>query len=733
MSEQNDQIDVEIQRVTFRNEDNGWTVTKVVQPSTKKSFTATGSFPAITEGQSFQLFGIWTEHPHYGKQFRVNRAVPLRPSTRRAIIRYLASGIIKGIGPKTAERIVDHFGPDTLDILDESPRRLLEVPSIGRKKVEAIVAGWTEDQAANKVMMFLSNHGISPLFAHKILKLYGEEAIGVVSKDPYRLAQDIHGIGFRSADMIAKELGIAPDSAERIRAAVLFQIQTAEDHGHCYATTEQLLDQLTSLLGLDENNLYPRLIDALQETNASGHVLSENIHGTDGDRTSAHYRTRTLVAEANIAASIKRLLNHPPQVAIDRLDAWLEKFCAANDVQLSLQQMDAVKTAVTSRVFVLTGGPGVGKTTTANAIIRLFKAMGKDVALCAPTGRAAQRLTEVAAIQARTIHRLLEFNPGIGGFIHDETNPLTVQAVIVDEASMLDVHLADALFRAIPDTAQVVFIGDVDQLPSVGPGNVLRDIIKSEKVPYRQLSEIFRQAQTSQIIQIAHTINRGHVPEFQMDSDCKFVEIEDPQQIKNCLRVLVKDKIPGDSRYDPIQDIQILTPMNRGPLGTQALNAEIQDLLNPKGKHTDEVTRGQVTLRVGDKVIQTSNNYELGVFNGDIGFVQHCNVDGGKILVQFGDRLVAYKNEQALELRLAYAITIHKSQGSEFPVVLIPVSNQHFIMLQRNLIYTALTRAKKLAVFVGTRKALSHAIHNFKSSKRQTMLLARIRRCIDGH
>lgn len=646
--------------------------------------------------------------------------------------------MIKGIGPKTAHRIVEHFGDNTLEILDANPQRLMEIPSIGSKKAEAIIDSWKEQRSVANVMMFLNTHGISPLFAARIFKIYGADAIKTVSADPYRLAVDIHGIGFISADKIARSMGIATDSPERMRAAILFQLQQAEERGHCYVTTPQLIRMLIECLTLSEDRIVPRLADCLGQLNSVGAIVSEKIEDAEGETTSAHFRAELLVAEWNVAHTCAKLLANPLAPETERVEAWLSRYGEASGTELSQEQLDAVRKAAMSRVFILTGGPGVGKTTTANTIIRLLKAMGKTVALGAPTGRAAQRLTEVAAAPARTIHRMLEWLPNMRTFARDEHNPLTVQAVIIDEASMLDIRLADALIRAVPVTAQLILIGDVDQLPSVGPGNVLRDLIDSGRVPYTRLSRIFRQAAHSRIVQTAHAINAGEKPDFSDDpessspADCHFVEVETGDDIRSKVKELIARTIPQKYGYDAAQDVQVLTPMNRGELGTVSLNEELQQLLNPLRSGAQEYKRGTLTLRPGDKVIQSVNNYDLGVFNGDIGYVQDTHVDGGKLIVSFGDRIVTYADEHAFDLRLAYAITIHKSQGSEFPAVIIPCTMQHYVMLQRNLIYTALTRARKLAFFVGSKKALHFAAGNVSSGARQTSLVDKLRRAVDN-
>jgi exodeoxyribonuclease V alpha subunit len=748
------QLRAEIDRVSYRNEENGWTVVRAKNCDDDSVFVATGHFAAVHPGEQFELIGSWGKHAQYGMQFRIDRMVPVRPTGEPAIERYLASGLIKGIGPKTAHLIVKQFGERTLEILDANPKRLLEVPSVGAKKAEAIIGSWSEQRGVADVMMFLNTHGVSPLFASRIFKTYGPEAVKIVSADPYRLATDIHGIGFVSADKIARSMGIAADSIERLRAATLYTMQQAEDRGHCYVTSEQLAGMLVETLQLPEDRVSDRLEKVLTQLNETGAVVTERVpNGPDKDLVRAHFRSDLLVCEWNVAHAVNRLLTTPMATDQERVSAWITRYTEASGTELTDEQLDAVRKAAEHRVFILTGGPGVGKTTTANAIIRLLKAMGKSVALAAPTGRAAQRLTEVAGTPAKTIHRTLEWLPHQGGFARDEHSPLPVGAVVVDEASMLDIRLADALFRAVDPKAQLILIGDVDQLPSVGPGNVLRDLIDSGRVPYTRLKRIFRQAATSRIVRSAHAINEGEMPDFgeaegaagltetgaAMANDCQFLDAPSAEDIKATLRELITRKIPRETGLDPVRDVQVLTPMNRGELGTQVLNEELQALLNPPrpaatlgGAPARDWKRGNVTLRKGDKVIQVVNNYDLGVFNGDIGFVKETHVEGGRVHVAFGDdRVVAYEDEDAMDLRLAYAITIHKSQGSEFPAVIIPSSMAHYVMLQRNLVYTALTRARKLALFIGAKKALAFAVGNATGTVRQTSLVDKLTRAAE--
>jgi exodeoxyribonuclease V alpha subunit len=721
------ELTVEIDRVSFRNDDNGWTVLKATNMHNLEALTATGYLPEVCAGQRMQILGKWQQHKTYGPQFLIERSTFIRPQTTDAILKFLSSGAVHGIGPKTAEKMIKAFGVQTLDVLDNEPERLLKLKSIGRKKAQAIIDTWHENRTINDVMIFLQTHGISQTFAGRIFKLYREEAIAVVTRDPYRLAVDIHGIGFIKSDQIARQLGIAADSPERIRAGILYLLGQAEDRGDCFLTTPQLYQELKRALEIDEQQLQPKFIDCLSMLEKAGSIISEKSQSSG---EVAYFRAELLMAELSLTDGIRRLMSEPLKVEHQRIEDWISRYVEASGTQLSEQQLEAVRMAASSKVFILTGGPGVGKTTTANAIIRLLRAMGRNVALCAPTGRAAQRLSEVSSMQAKTIHRLLEWQPNSSGFVRNEYQPLEVQCVIADESSMLDIRLADALVRAVPTSAQLILIGDVDQLPSVGPGNVLSDLIRSRTIPFIKLDRIFRQAKTSSIIQIAHQMNRGEYPEFAQSplNDCQFIDHDTPESIIGCVKeLLVEGKIQSYG-LDPVRDVQILTPMNRGPLGTHELNLLLQSLLNPLRKGMTEYKRQNFTLRPGDKVIQSANNYELGVFNGDIGYVQLTQVDDGKIIVRFGERQIAYDSDSAADLRLAYAITIHKSQGSEFPAVIIPTSTQHFVMLQRNLFYTGLTRAKRLAIFVGTQRALRTAIDNNSSRQRQTRVCERLAR-----
>lgn len=737
--EQDTQLLVEVETVTFHNSENGWTVLKARECKSYLTLTAVGNFIAPHPGETFMVFGRWSQHVSFGKQFKINRFVTMQPQTKEGMIRYLSSGIFKGMGEKTAEKIVKHFGLQTFKTLDETPQKIKTIPKFSKKTANKIIEAWEEKKHISQALIFLHNHGISPMMAQKIIRIYGQETIAVVTQNPYVLIKNIHGLGFLTADRIARSIGIAHDAPQRIQQGIYYQLQMGEDKGHCFLTEDQLINSLAKTLDLSTSIISQKCeenLSTLIEQNLI--VVKNNSMNKDvGTLQQRHFFPLDLYrAELEICGYFNHLLvsgfskatfDPTTESSKIRIENWLNIYCEKTSNSLSDDQRQAVFRAATHKVFILTGGPGVGKTTTANAIIQLFKAMGKKIALAAPTGRAAQRMQEVSQMPAKTIHRLLEWSPDERGFKRDEDNPLAADVVIIDEASMIDARMGQSLLKAIPSTAQMIWIGDVDQLPSVGAGNVLRDVITSDKIPYVRLSQIFRQASASHIIQAAHKINQGETPTFsnEAESDCRFIEAESADEIIEKIKALLTEHLPN-AGYHPVRDIQILTPMNRGDLGSIRINQEIQKLLNPDKESLLEEsktnTKATLTFRPKDKVIQTSNNYDLLVFNGDIGYVEHTKVEGGKTIVSFADRKVNYEHDDTFDLSLAYAITIHKSQGSEFPVVIIPISMSHYIMLQRNLIYTALTRAKKLAIFVGHPKALHLAINNPVSLARQTEL-----------
>ncbi len=718
---------IQIENVTFHNPSNGWSVVKVQNCENGLSFSAVGTFPTVQPGEMFMIFGKWVLHSSFGRQFQISRAVSTRPSNSDSLIKYLSSGMFKGIGPKIAQKIVRHFGEDTLKVLDEQPQKIKTIPNLSKKTASKFIRAWGEKSKNSEAMQFLSHHGITLNAAQKIIAVYGNETVSAISENPYRLIKHIKGFGFLRADQIARAVGIEDDSPQRIQHGIIYLLQLAEDQGHCFQTETQILSGLSQQLGIREptniQNAFEQLLEDARLVSAEG---SESKHYFLPELYEAEDFCRDFLL--SILNAPFRKLDPRSQDFERRVSGWLEKFSEITSRKLSMQQKDAVMGAVSSKIFILTGGPGVGKTTTANAIIHLQRAMGKKVVLAAPTGRAAQRMTELSSVSAKTIHRLLEWSSEEGGFLRCEDNKLEGDVFIIDESSMLDVLLAQKLLSAIPESSQIVFIGDKDQLPPVGPGNFFRDLIESEQISLNHLTQIFRQAKTSQITAVAHDLNKGEISEFssEPESDCHFVETEsDEDVLENIKRIVVKN-LP-EAGYNTVQDVQILSPMNKGLLGCQNLNTVLQDLLNPIEKGLTPAK--EFGFRVRDKVIQTVNNYELTVYNGDIGFVEQIT-EKKDVLVRFGDRYVKYTAEQSWDLKLAYAITIHKSQGSEFPVVLIPMSMSHYIMLQRNLIYTALTRAKKLAIFLGSPKAFALAARNKSSQKRQTRLKGLLRNAL---
>ena len=730
MPSQELQYKIEVASVSFHDDESGWSVFRARNNENSHAFTVVGHFPSLAEGEYFQLAGSWTNHKSFGKQFKAIKAISARPNSRSGIMRYLSSGLFKGIGEKTASKIVNHLGLQTFKVLDEDPERIKLIPKLGKSLASKVIKSWNSKKQSNEISMFLYHHGITGATAQKIIKMYENDTITFVSENPYRLIKDIRGIGFNIADKMAKSMGLAADHPQRVQEGIFYLLQQAEDQGHCFLETEQLCQALINTLKLNQENLATCLEANLKQLFDELRIFI--VAGAKGGEfsTNRHYLADLYACELGFAQKIETLLGTPfsrsdpqtPAMKI-RIDNWITQYCNRSSISLSLEQKSGVCSAVSNKVFILTGGPGVGKTTTANTIIRLLKAMGRHVLLCAPTGRAAQRMQEISGEPAKTIHRLLEWSAGERCFKRSEANPLTSDVVIVDEASMLDVRLAHHLVSAIAPGSQLILIGDVDQLPAVGPGNVLRDMINSSKIPFLVLDKVFRQAQASHIVRIAHQINKGEQPEFSHAdiSDCRFIACSGHEQMHKMLQDLLLQHLP-DAGYDPKNDVQILTPMNKGDSGSIVLNQLIQDWLNPKDMQRPEKINRKLHLRPGDKVIQLVNNYELGVFNGDIGAVVATEVEGGKLLTQFGERPLSYEADQISELSLAYAITIHKSQGSEFPVVIMPISMSFYVMLQRNLIYTALTRAKKLAIFIGEQKALNFAINNNKSILRKTHL-----------
>jgi exodeoxyribonuclease V alpha subunit len=726
-----------VERVTYHAEDSGYTVARLKAPGHRDLVTIVGRFPDIHAGQSLRLVGYWREHAKYGQQFQVVQAQETKPATLTGLEKYLGSGLIKGIGPVTARRIVGHFGLETLEIIEQSCSRLSEVSGIAHKRVAMIERAWAAQKAIKEVMLFLQGHGVSTTYAVKIYKQYGDQAIDVVSKNPYQLAADIYGIGFITADTIARNLGIAPDSDFRYQAGILHVLSLASEEGHCFLPVPTLVEGATKRLALPDAPVDPTRIEALVALMAQGQqLIVEQGYGDLADQqicyAPAFYHT-----EVALAKRLARFAHRPVKVDLPRVGRWIDAFTHKRDIQLSAEQRRAVELAASSRILVLTGGPGCGKTFTTRAIVALWRAMGKSILLAAPTGRAAQRLAELTRVEAKTIHRMLAFDPGRMQFRHDEDHPLEAQAFVVDETSMLDLFLAHSLFKAIPPEAQVLLVGDIDQLPSVGPGMVLRDLIESSQIPVVRLTEIFRQAAESHIVTNAHRINAGQFPRLTpttrfAESDCLWLEAAEPELGAEGLVHLVNDYLPKHG-IDPVKEVQVLCPTTRGAVGTRQLNTMLQQVLNPWISGKTELARGASVLRVGDRVIQQVNDYTREVFNGDLGTITRIDLEEQEVVVQFAEREVSYDYADLSELALAWAVTVHKSQGSEFPVVIFPLFMQHYLLLSRNLVNTGLTRAKQLAILVGPTKAIGFAIKRVMDRQRYTALADRLKALSGQH
>lgn len=712
-------LDGQIERVVFRNEENGFCVLRVKVRGHKDLVTVTGTVPTINSGEWMAADGEWFTDPRHGPQFKAAQMRMSKPDTLEGIEKYLGSGLIKGIGKEYAARLVKTFGRDVFDVIENTSGKLLKVEGIGRLRKDRIKQAWDEQKSVRQIMAFLFSHGVSTTRAFRIHKVYGDKAIELVQRDPYCLARDIRGIGFLIADQIAMKLGIAKDSDLRARAGLEFVLGELTSNGHCAYVRNDLLSRTAELLEIDLVIIERALDHSLENDRL---IQRANFKGED-----LIYLPKLYFAEIDLAKRLQLLGSgrHPcPSINFEKALAWVQQ---KTDIELAAAQRSALKTAVESKVMVITGGPGVGKTTLVNSVLMVLKAKKLRVALCAPTGRAAKRMAETTGMEAKTIHRLLQYNPGTGGFVHKADNPLECDVLIVDESSMIDIVLASQLADAIPLHAALIIVGDADQLPSVGPGRVLQDIIHSKKIPVAHLNEVFRQAATSRIITNAHRINQGQLPEFpeaHETSDCYFVESDDPAKAVNLVGKLIKQSIPKKFHFNPLEEIQILTPMQKGELGARNLNQALQQLLNPRG---DEVERFGYVYRTGDKVMQTENDYDKEVYNGDIGRIVKIDSEQSELIVDFDGRKVVYDFRELDELVLSYAITIHKSQGSEYPCVIIPMHTQHYVLLQRSLIYTAITRAKKLVIVLGTKKALQLAVTRAESRERTTTLSERLK------
>ena len=771
-----------LERIVYESHDTGYTVGRLSARDYAELVTVVGNLASINPGESLLLQGEWVDNPKYGRQFQIEKYETILPANVVGLRKYLGSGLIKGIGPKMAALIVRKFGMDTIDIIEHEPDKLARVPGIGRKRVEIIKEAWEAQREIKNVMIFLQSHDVSTTHAAKIYKTYGNDAIPIVTENPYQLADDIYGIGFVTADTIAQKLGMDKDAPQRVEAGIKYVLSQKADDGHVFQHCSELVQACQTMLEQEleaiEQGIHA-LVEKEEIINPSFTALSntdeqdtigepqENYEISEADQTplstdnqqpitnnhSAIYLAPFYYAELGVANQFLRILASgvDPATTTSSADILASLTQLENEMRIRFapQQREAIHTAMTTRAMILTGGPGTGKTTTVVGMIRLFEAQGKHITLTAPTGRAAKRLSETTGGEAKTIHRLLEFSPQINSFKRNRQNPLDTDVVIVDETSMVDLVLMNRLMQAIRPSTTVILIGDTDQLPSVGAGNVLKALIDSQKIPVIELTEIFRQAQESMIVTNAHRINKGDYPELTGDADRNFffIEAEDPELITDMICSLIADRLPQHYNYHPIDDIQLLCPMRRGVLGTENLNKRLQEVLNAgytapathplekarfgarPSKHTSPFGDPSATIggfRIGDKVMQIRNNYDYDVFNGDIGRVVAIERLDKKVHIQYPDKQVAYDTADLGELVLAYATTIHKAQGSEYPAVVIPLHTQHYLMLQRNLLYTGITRAKERVVIVGTKKALGICIRNNQVMQRNSYLAERL-------
>ena len=717
-----EQLEAALDHFVYRNEDDGWSVVRLAVPGKTKTVTAVGNFLGVQPGESLKLTGNWVRDPKYGRQFKATSFESVLPGTLEGIEKYLGSGLIKGIGKVMAERLVKHFGKRTLEVIERKSKRLTEVEGIGKVRARLIRESWAEQREIKEVMIFLQSYSVSTAFAIRIYKKYGNDAVRLVRENPYRLANDFHGIGFKTADRIAKSLGVEPDSPRRAEAGTFYSLGEASDEGHVYVPRLELVTRTAEMLGVDDD-----VVTAAVEAASTGAnprlVVEPGVH--EGD--DAVFLRALHAREAESAKLLRRLLDAPLKpVSIDvpRALAWFEE---QQQIRLAENQNKAISRALTGKVLVITGGPGTGKTTLVRGVISILEKKDRRILLCAPTGRAAQRMQEATGRESKTVHRLLKFNPRSFGFDHNLENPLPADVLIVDEVSMVDIALFHSILSALPPHCQLILVGDTDQLPSVGPGSVLRDLIDCGAVEVARLTEIFRQARESHIVVNAHLINKGQVPNLDVggdDLDFFYIERDEPEEALATILELVARRIPQRFRLDPLDDIQVLAPMHRGTIGAANLNSELQRLLNPEGVPVGSGARG---FRIGDKVMQVRNNYDLNVYNGDIGRIIMTDEKSREVTVRFDSRLVRYDALDLDELVLAYACSVHKSQGSEYPAVVIPLHTQHYLMLQRNLLYTGITRGKKLVVLVGSRRAVNIAVKNDRIRKRWTRLADRLR------
>lgn len=698
-----------IERITFQNPENGYSVMKVKVKGYNDLVTLVGNLLEVPVGSVLLCEGDWKVDKRFGSQFVCQSWEEVMPATAYGIEKYLGSGLVKGIGPKFAQLIVRQFGLDTIEVIETDIQRLYEVPGIGKKRVEKIRESWEKQKDIKNVMLFLQGYGVSTAYAAKIYRQYGKESIDKVKENPYRLADDIWGIGFKTADGIANKMGYEKNDIRRCQSGIIYTLNQLANEGHVFAEEEQLVKAALDLLEAEEEPIRAALTNMIQ---------TEEVKMEE----EAIYLPPFYFAEVGTANRLLALVEgQEKELFIRPMD--LQALSKETGVEYDEVQLQAIEEAIRSKVMVLTGGPGTGKTTTTQGVIAALKHMGMRILLAAPTGRAAKRMSEATGMEAKTIHRLLEFNPK-DGYKRNDENPLEGDALIVDECSMIDIVLMNCLMKAVPCSMRVVFVGDIDQLPSVGAGNVLRDLIDSKKIPVIRLTRIFRQAQTSRIVMSAHAINQGRFPDISngKETDFFFIQQEDAEKAAEDIVNLVKNRLPKAYSQKTSQ-IQVLTPMQRGVVGAANLNMALQNALNPS---PTALNRGGYSFRQGDRVMQLRNNYDKEVFNGDLGYIESVDTEERTLMVNFEDRLVEYEASELDELTLAYATTIHKSQGSEYPIVVMPVLMTHYVMLQRNLIYTGITRAKKICVLIGSKKALSFAIRNMSVLKRNSKLKERL-------
>jgi len=731
-----DEIEVFADETVFRNDDNGYTV--LVVKSGKTRVSAVGIMPPIAPGEKLKITGDWVEHPIYGKQIKVSHCEIEKPTTLSGIEKYLSSGMIRGIGPATAKLLIKAFGEETLDVLYSDPEKLLDVPGIGPKRAKMIMESYAEQAQQREAMVFLQSYGVTPNLAVKIFKQYGENVKQVIRQNPYRLVEDIEGVGFKTADRIAASLGVEPDSEHRLSAGVKHTLQEATNGtGHCYLPREELAMHAQHLLGNDME-LIEHTIDSMI---LSRRLIAQMLPGEDDEQIVAVYLPQTYHAEVDVARRLREMIDAMPGAMATDLSAQIDELERIEGVTFHPQQRQAIETAVSSGMTVITGGPGTGKTTIIKCIIKLLSVSG-EIALAAPTGRAAKRMSEACGMEAKTLHRLLEYGGEEGDFARGQDNPLEMDTLIIDEMSMVDIFLMRSVLRALVPGTRLIMVGDSDQLPSVGAGNVLRDILDSKAIPAVELTEIFRQDEKSMIVYNAHRINRGEAPRLNAKgSDFFFERAASPTDAAAKIVKLCAERLPKFLNLDPVKQMQVLSPTKKGECGVWMLNQMLQSQFNPAASHKQERVRGDTTFREGDKVMQTRNNYQLkwkkegvfaweegqGVFNGDIGFVTSIDVQERTVEVQFDDeRIATYEGGDIDDLELAYCISVHKSQGSEFPVVVMPAVGGPPMLLTRNLLYTAVTRARRMVMIVGREAAIDQMIGNVNTRKRYSALCWRL-------